>query len=99
MNKISVILNTLYFTGRGAGHTIPQSMMSCFPGFLPAIEACALNWKNIDLGIALEEIDPQVSPPLTLPCARIYSPCLDKDPESEQQQSNTNVMELVTGKE
>lgn len=74
-------------------------MMSCFPGFLPAVEACALNWKNIDLGIALEETDTQVSQPLTLPCARIYAPCSDKGPESEQQQSNTHVMELVTGKE
>lgn len=74
-------------------------MMSCFPGFLPAVEACALNWKNIDLGIALEETDSLVSQPLTLPCARIYAPCSDKDPKSEQQQSNTHVMELVTGKE
>ena len=89
----------MFFSGRVGGHTIPQSMMSCFAGFLPAIEACALNWKNIDLGIDLEEIDSQVSPPLTLPCARIYAPCSDKDPESEQQQSATTVTDLVTGKE
>ena len=88
-----------FFSGRGGGHTIPQSMMSCFPGFLPAIEACSLNWKNIDLGIDLEEFDSQGSPPLTLPCARIYAPCSDKDPESEQQQSTTTVRDLVTGKE
>ena len=88
-----------FFSGRGGGNTIPQSMMSCFPGFLPAIEACSLNWKNIDLGIDLEEIDSQVSPPLTLPCSRIYAPCSDKDPESEQQQSTTTVTDLVTGKE
>ena len=74
-------------------------MMSCFPGFIPAIEACALNWKNIDLGIDLEEIDSQVAPPLTLRCARIYAPCSDKDPESEQRQSTTTVTDLVTGKE
>ena len=29
--------------------------MSCFPGFCPAIDACSLDWKNLQLGVVPEE--------------------------------------------
>ena len=34
---------------------IPSTAMSCFPGFCPAIEACSLDWKNLQPGIVPEE--------------------------------------------
>ena len=34
---------------------IPSTAMSCFPGFCPAIEACSLDWKNLQPGIDPEE--------------------------------------------
>ena len=87
---ISVII--LYSSVRGAGHIIPQTAVSCFPGFLPAIEACALNWKNVDLGIILpEEKVLQVSHPLTLRCARICHPESGKDVESGLEETSPNV--------
>ena len=94
-----MIFFVLYSSGRGAGHIIPQTAMSCFPGFLPAIEACALNWKNVDLGIVPQEQILQVSNPLTLPCARICYPDSAKDVESGQQETSPSIMALVEEKE
>ena len=34
---------------------IPSTAMSCFPGFCPAIEACSLDWNNLQPGIIPEE--------------------------------------------
>jgi len=74
-------------TVRGAGLVIPQTAMSCFPGFLPAIEACCLDWKNVNLGIVPEEKVLQVLQPLTLPCARICQPEATKDEESKHDET------------
>ena len=42
---------------------IPSTAMSCFPGFCPAIEACSLDWKNLQPGIVLEENTSSVGSP------------------------------------
>lgn len=34
---------------------IPSTVMSCFPGFCPAIEACSLDWKTLQPEIVPEE--------------------------------------------
>lgn len=65
--------------------------MSCFRGFLPAIEACALDWKNSDLGIAPEEKVLQVPQPLTLPCAIISPSKTGKDMESGSDKTTTTI--------
>ena len=85
--KYLVMPPVLYFSVRGAGLVIPQTAMSCFPGFLPAIEACCLDWKNVNLGIVPEEKVLQVSQPLTLPCARICQPEATKDEESKHDET------------
>lgn len=71
------------FIGRGSSHVVPPSAVSCFPGFLPAIEACSLEWKNLELGIVPEEKSRQVQHPLTLRCARMYCPEPRTDAENE----------------
>ena len=86
---ISVII--LHSSVRGAGHIIPQTAVSCFPGFRPAIEACALNWKNVDVGIFPEEKVLQVPHPLTLCCARICRPESGKDAKSGLEETSPNV--------
>ena len=93
--SISVILCS---SVRGAGHIIPQTAVSCFPGFLPAIEACALNWKNVDLGIIPEKKVLQVSHPLTLRCARICHPESGKDAESGLEETSPKVAALLDEK-
>lgn len=42
---------------------IPPAAISCFPGFLAAIEACSLNWKNVNVGLVPKERnhEPQLS--------------------------------------
>ena len=53
---------------------IPSTAMSCFPGFCPAIEACSLDWKNLEPGIVPEEKIHKVQLP-----ARVDSPESSKD--------------------
>ena len=60
--------------------------MSRFSGFRAAIEACTLDWRNVDLGIAPEDkvLQVHVTQPLTLPCARICHPESWEDAESRR---------------
>ena len=64
--SLHLTLNAILSSGRGAGHVIPSAAMSCFPGFLAAIEACSLNWKNVDLGLVPKEGNHQPQLSLTL---------------------------------
>lgn len=64
-----------FFTpGRGGGHVVSQTAMSCFPGFLAAIEACDLDWRNVELGLESEDKVLQVTQPRTHPSAGVYYP-------------------------
>ncbi|XP_015771685.1 PREDICTED: zinc finger SWIM domain-containing protein 8-like isoform X2 [Acropora digitifera] len=60
--------------GRGGGHVVSQTAVSCFPGFLAAIEACDLDWRNVELGLESEDNVLQVTQARRHPCAGVCYP-------------------------
>ena len=64
--------------------------VACFPGFLPAVEACSLNWKNVDLGVVSDAKFP-MKITLTVPDS-------SKDAESGVDETSHEALPLVETK-
>ena len=47
----SRLMHIIAHLGRGTNNESFTAALSCFPGFLPAVEACSLDWSCIDLGL------------------------------------------------
>ncbi|XP_031553811.1 zinc finger SWIM domain-containing protein 8-like isoform X2 [Actinia tenebrosa] len=63
--------------GHGAGF---EAAVSCFPGFLPAIEGCSLDWSNVNLSSDNEKPNTEMSAEVqtvTLTCGGEQLPLLD----------------------